>query len=132
WSSTPGTDGTVFSVDAQRYDASGAPLGGNFLVNSYTTGTQWNPSVAHAPAGSFAIAFSGDQPDSPFDVLVRRYTAAGAPVGPEFRVNAATAGLQVYPHIAFDGAANFVVSWADLGQAGDGDGIGLRGRRFRP
>ena len=45
WSSY-GQDGSIYGVFGQRYDSSGAPLGPEFQVNTYTTGTQRDPSVA--------------------------------------------------------------------------------------
>src|SRR5262245_32674681 len=41
-----GQDGSLFGVFGQRYASSGAPLGPEFRVNSYTTNSQYHPSVA--------------------------------------------------------------------------------------
>lgn len=37
-------DGSGYGIFGQRYDASGAPLGPEFRVNTYTTSTQNTPS----------------------------------------------------------------------------------------
>ena len=54
WTSygSSGTDTDLSSIQAQRYDASGTPEGGQFQVNSYTTYYQSEPVVrqnSHPP-----------------------------------------------------------------------------------
>jgi hypothetical protein len=49
----------------------------------------------------------------------------GNPVGPEFRVNTNTSGLQARPAIATDSAGNFVVVW-NSGTTTDYDVFGQR------
>src|SRR5258706_3058094 len=39
-------DGSRFGIFGQRYSSAGAPLGGEFRVNSYTTFSQNYPAVA--------------------------------------------------------------------------------------
>jgi len=46
-----GSDTSGLSVQGQRYDAAGAPIGGAFQVNTYTTGDQQSPSVASDSKG---------------------------------------------------------------------------------
>jgi hypothetical protein len=38
-------DGSDFGVFGQRYATTGTPLGGEFQINTFTTGKQWYPSV---------------------------------------------------------------------------------------
>src|SRR5262249_9194053 len=54
-----GQDGSDYGVFARRYSAAGAPLGGEFLVNSYTNSRQHLPSVAMDAAGDFVVAWTG-------------------------------------------------------------------------
>jgi hypothetical protein len=128
WTSDPGTDGSGYSVNGQRYDANGVPLGANFLINSYTTGDQFSVAVAHAPDGSFVAAFASTQTDAPGNVFAKRYDTGGNPIGGEFQVNTTTADLQGYADIAMDALGNFVVSWNDV--LNDGNGRGVFARRF--
>ncbi len=51
-------DGAGSAIFGQRYDASGNRLGGEFQVNSYTTGGQRIPSVSVSPAGGFVVAWT--------------------------------------------------------------------------
>ncbi|MGL5097314.1 MAG: hypothetical protein ACRDD1_17140, partial [Planctomycetia bacterium] len=53
-----GQDGDSVGVFAQRYDADGARLGGEFQVNAFTTGPHTKPSVAVDADGDFVVAWS--------------------------------------------------------------------------
>jgi hypothetical protein len=55
WQSA-GQDGSSDWVFGQRYDPFGLPAGQEFAINSYTTLTQWLPSVASASDGRFVVA----------------------------------------------------------------------------
>jgi hypothetical protein len=114
WSSGTGQDGDHFGVFGQRYDSGGKPLGGEFRINSYTTGRQGNPDVACASSGDFVVVWDGTgEGDSYFGIFGQRYDSAGRPVGGEFRINTTTegAGRQEDPSVAVDAAGNFVVVW---------------------
>lgn len=50
-----GGDDSVQSVKAQRYDAAGDKLGGEFLVNSTITGSQANPQITTLNSGNFEL-----------------------------------------------------------------------------
>jgi hypothetical protein len=122
-------DASNWGVYAQRFSSTGAPLGSEFRVNTYTTGSQTYPSVAAAPAGDFVIAWGGfGQDGSNKAVVARRFSSTGAPLGPEFRVNSYTPGYQINPTVATDGAGNFVVAWQSNPQ--DGESYGIFGQRY--
>jgi hypothetical protein len=127
WSSVPGTDLSGSSLNGQRYDANGLPRGGEFQVNTYTTGYQFSVGIAHAPDGSFVVAFGSNQNSaSSLDVIAKRYDAGGNPIGSEFLVNDTTTNGQLNPDIAMDAQGNFVVSWSGP----DTVGRGVYARRF--
>ena len=104
-----GRDG--WGVYAQRYDASGVPQGGEFLVNVATSFTQAAPSVAMDDAGNIVIAWMGPGDADGWAVLARRFNAAGEPLTGEFLVNTTTSNNQDYPVVAMDGDGDFVVVW---------------------
>src|SRR5438045_2968739 len=84
-----------YDVYAQRFGASGAPLGGEFRVNATTTDAQRHPAVAADAAGDFVVAWdSGNQDGSLVGVYAQRYSAAGAALGTEFRANTYTSNSQ--------------------------------------
>jgi len=58
-----GTDTSGLVVEAQRYDSSGAPMGGEFQVNSYTGGNQSGGAVAADTQGSFVVVWSSELSD---------------------------------------------------------------------
>jgi hypothetical protein len=109
---------------ARRYAADGSPLGGPFLVNTYTTRAQQLPQAAFDGAGRFVIAwYSNTQDGSGYGVYAQRYAADGARLGGEFRVNSYTTEDQMF--VAADAApeGDFVVTWSSFGQDGSGRGV---------
>jgi hypothetical protein len=128
WSSYA-QDGSGFGVFGQRFASSGAPLGSEFRVNTYTTSNQFNPSVAADPSGNFVVVWSSNGQDGPgLGLFGQRYAGSGAPLGPEFRVNTYTTNTQTLPSVAVDASGNLVVVWRSIGQDGSGDGV--FGQRF--
>jgi hypothetical protein len=122
-------DGSAVGIFGQRYDAGGAPRGGEFQVNTYTTGGQYWPAVVMRPDGGFVVVWSSaDQDGSTGGVFGRRYDAAGLPLGGEFRVNTYTTGVQYRPAVAIDARGDFVVMWSSTGQ--DGSNAGVFGQRY--
>jgi len=120
-------DGSGAGVLAQRYDSTGAVLGTEFVVNSYTTDDQNAGRVAVAADGSFAVVWvderSGLLED---DVYAQIFDSAAVPVGTEYQVNTFTTGAQIAPDIAVDGSG-YVIVWQSIDQV---DEIDVIGRRF--
>ena len=128
WHAT-GEDGSGLGIFGQRYDLTGAPVGGEFRVNTYTTSTQAYPAVATDNGGNFVVVWHSLQQDGSFlGVFGQRYASSGAPLGGEFRVNTYTTSYQQLPDVAMDGAGNFVVAWASDGP--DGSLYGIFGQRY--
>ena len=105
------------------------PLGDEFPINTYTTGSQRSAAVAAHADGRFVVAWrgTGHVLDSAA-VFARRYDASGTPVdAEEFIANAYTTDDQARPQVATlpDGA--FVVVWES---GHDGHRFGVFGRRF--
>jgi hypothetical protein len=121
-------DGSLSGVYAQRFDAAGAPRGGEFRVNTYTTSSQYSPAVASDAGGSFVVAWVSDQDGSSWGVFGQRFDASGTPRGAEFRVNTYTTGYQSTSAIASDASGNFIVSWNSNAQ--DGSLTGVFAQRF--
>jgi hypothetical protein len=130
WNSN-GPDGQDYGVFGQRYAASGAPLGAEFQINTYTTGYQAHPSVARLGFGSeFMVVWTSyGQDGSSAGVFGQRFAGGGSPMGPEFRVNTFTPGHQGDASIDA-GGFTFVVVWSSYGQ--DGSDRGVFGQRYFP
>ncbi|RVU04510.1 hypothetical protein EOE18_12025 [Novosphingobium umbonatum] len=123
-------DANSYGVKAQIYNANGAKVGAEFLVNTSTSHEQTNPSIASLANGNFVIAWcdnSGSLGDSSdWAIKAQIYTMAGAKVGDEFLVNTATNAAQCNPRMASLANGNFVIAWWDYsGQMGDGSDGGL-------
>ena len=121
-------------VLAQRFDATGARIGGEFEVNTITANNQWFPAVAFLPGGGFVVVFgsyvsAGTDTDGQ-SVQARLYDANGAPLGAEFQVNTFTQFSQTFPRVGVDAFGDFVVVWHSVGDLSDGPGNEVRARRY--
>ena len=75
-------DGSFYGIYAQRYDNTGATVGGEFQVNTYTTGSQLAPSATMDTDGNFVVAWqsNGSQDGSSYGIYAQRYSNAILPV----------------------------------------------------
>ena len=131
WGSN-GQDGSSNGIYAQRYDNTGAANGGEFLVNSYTTSSQDNPSVAMDSDGDFVVVWnSNGQDGSGAGIYAQRYDNTGAANGGEFLVNSYTTYAQVESSITMDSDGDFVVAWASSDDQ-DGSFYGIYAQLNQP
>lgn len=124
-------------IYAQRFDAQGVPLGGNFRMNGDSTGArQWSPAVAATPAFATVPAATGRNRCA-FVVLwlderygysgiygtrlfARRFDASGAPLGADFQLNDVPGVTHdVPPQVSIAPNGSFVAVW-------QGDGVHVR------
>jgi hypothetical protein len=117
-----GQDGNGYGIFAQRYTSSGATVGSEFQVNSFTTGVQVLPDVAVADDGSFVVVWQsvGQDTEDAYGIYAQRYDSSGNTVGVEFLVNTTTTDDQLRPSVDMDADGNFVVAWHSY-QNGDAD-----------
>lgn len=152
WDSTPayqfpggpfedgGPDGDGMGIFGQRFSSDGRSLGTEFIVNSYTTDAQRQPSVAMSPNGEFVVVWNSDPGLSPsgeaqdgdgFGVFGQRFNSNGTPIGGEFQVNSYTTSHQYLswhaPSVAMNSNGNFVVVW--YGPGADGQAFDWNGNR---
>jgi hypothetical protein len=112
-----GQSGTGWGIYAQRYNALGLPQGGEFQVNTYTSGDKRYPRAAMNAAGNFVITWSSyGQSRTGWGIYAQRYNALGAPQGSEFQVNTYAGGDTMYSTAAMDTAGGFVIAWRSYGQ----------------
>jgi hypothetical protein len=130
-----GQDRSGYGVFARRYQPTGSPAGGEFQVNTFTTGNQQLPSVAMDAAGEFVIAWQSDgqaSPSSGSDIFAMRFAADGTPRDTqEFQVNQFITSQQTLARVSMDAQGDFVVSWQSYGQDGNTAGYGVYTRRYR-
>ncbi len=126
-----GQDGSSSGVFGQRFASSGAPIGGEFQVNTSSAGSQSSPRVSTNMAGRTVIVWNSDGQDgSGRAILGRLYTDSGVPVTAELQINTFTPLNQGIPDAAIDAAGAFVVVWQSYGQ--DGSGNGVFAQRYDP
>jgi len=116
-----GEDGSGLGIFAQRFASNGAPLGSEFLVNTYTTGSQSRPAIAADVLGCFLIAWNSAD-GSGSGVSTRMYPN-GQATEPEFRVNTYMTGEQGRPTVGLIPEFDLVVAWDSPGQDGSGYGV---------
>jgi hypothetical protein len=104
--------GGLYEIRARRFSSSGAPLGDDFRVNTYTTDCCVYLDVAADRKGGFIVVWDG--PGSG-----RHFGASGAPLGDEFDVN--TYAKWGAPSVTADTTGRFVVAWhrSATGPGGD-------------
>ena len=115
-----GGDTSDWGVVGQRFSSSGARQGEEFVVNSTTSASQRESSVAMQDDGTLMIVWSSlGQDGESWAVAGQRFDAAGTAVGEEFVVNTTTVGHQRHPQVAGAGG-KYLVTW----QSGVLDGSG--------
>ena len=128
WNSN-GQDGSLTGIYGQRYASSGAIMGSEFRINTYTTGNQQFPAITSLSDGGFVVTWqSSNQDGSGFGIYGQRYASNGATVGSEFRINSYVNSSQQSPAITALSDGGFVVTWQSLAQ--DGSGYGIYGQRY--
>jgi len=126
-------DADKLGVYAQRYNLidptpvySVNSLGDKFLVNTYTSNDQKNPTVHLSDDGTFTIVWQSYEQagtGSDYDIYAQRYDANANPIGGEFRVNTHTLDTQQSPSISILDDGTFFIAWSSFGQDGDEEGI---------
>ncbi|MCP4394282.1 MAG: hypothetical protein GY804_08490, partial [Alphaproteobacteria bacterium] len=124
---TYGQDGDGYGVYTQLYDASGNTVGNEFLVNTYITSQQKDPSVAALTGGGFVIAWESRGQDrlteTKYGIYYQMYDASGNTVGSELRANTYTINEQWNPSAAPLSDGGFVITWHSETQDGDLGGV---------
>ena len=122
-------DGSGYGVFGQRYNSAGATIGGEFQVNTYTTGDQYFPSVAMDANGNFVVAWASDGQDGGDDgIYAQRFDGSGNKVGNEYQVNSYTSRNQTHPSVAMNAGGSFVITWSSHIQ--DGSNYGVYGQMY--
>ena len=82
WKSDGNQDGSLAGIFAQRFAANGTKTGSEFLVNTYTSGNQYDPSLTSLADGGFMVTWHSNLQDgSGLGVYAQRYAADGSKTG---------------------------------------------------
>ena len=114
-------------IYGQRYDATGAPVGGEFRVNAFMNYDQSQPQVIALAGGGFVVAWTSDGEDgSSYGVFGQRYDANGIAQGGEFRINPSTYSTQHQPSLAALADGGFVAVYSSYQTGTDYNIVGMR------
>lgn len=129
WTSTNQDNPGDFSVGvfAQRYDANGAVLGDEFLVNTTVTNSQSDASVAGLTDGGFVIVWDDNSIDS---IRLSRFDANGVETISELQVATNLGGSQFEPNITALSNGGYVVTWTSNSSGGDGNSNGVKAQVY--
>jgi len=122
WDSYGQDSANSVGVFGRRFGSSGDPVGGDFLVNSYTIGAQRYPSIAARTDGSFVVSWQAyEQDGDAMGIFARRFDSNGGGLATEFQVNSFTANTQRFPAVGGNPSGDFVVAWQSYGQVAGND-----------
>jgi len=106
-----------YDVFMQRYDATGAPLGGNVRVNTDPAGTtQSSPDVAIDGAGNFTVVWSeNDGHMIGWNLYAQSFDSSGVRLGDIFKVNDGSGGVAYRRYSVLDmhPGGSTVYAWRD-------------------
>mgnify|MGYP003313969503 CR=1 FL=1 len=98
-----------YAIMAQRFDASGTPVGDQIdVVTDYISNHQYQSSTTTLDGGKFVITWYNEG-DS--DIRGQLFNADGSKLNDEFRVNTHTSQTQNYPAVDALADGGFVVTW---------------------
>jgi hypothetical protein len=118
-----------FDIFQQVYTSTGVKVGGETLVNTFTTSDQFSSSVTALAGGWWAVTWAsyGHAADTS-GIYAQIYKSDGSKWGSELHVNTYTPGNQYDPEIAKLDDGDIIVAWESQNQ--DGSGYGIYQQRF--
>jgi 6-phosphogluconolactonase (cycloisomerase 2 family) len=114
---SPATTGVFGRV----FDDDGAPVGGEFQVNTTPIDDYITVGIDADGMGRFVTAWQSSD-----EIRGRRFNGTGTALGAEFQVSSTSSYANFGPKVAADAAGNFVVVWSGPDPS---DG-GVRGQQF--
>ncbi len=126
----PGPADTGRGIFARLFDATATPSSAEFVVNTYTPGTQYTPAVAQSPDGGFAIVWADTTglDGSAHGIFARRFDSVGGATTPAVQANANGFSTQLAPATTIAPNGDAIIAWTSFGA--DGSGSGIVARRF--
>jgi len=130
WSSYYSTAGRSNDIVARRLDATGTPVGDEFIVNVLNEGNQTVPALAMDRQGRFAVVWQG--PGIEEDVFLRMCDPQDMPIADDLLVNLDAEGRQLQPRVAAGGEDLFVIAWESAETVEDGNRTFVHAHLFDP
>jgi hypothetical protein len=122
-SQTPEPEDTSTTIQGRRIGANGAPLAGQFQINSTQTGVaEIYPAVTELADGGFLVVWTAPE------VHGRRFEADFTPVGDDFQINTLTDGSESNTDVVIHEDGRVLVVWQD--QEDNSNVTEIRGRLY--
>jgi len=123
WTSD-GQDTNGLGIFMKVFDATGTALSGDLQVNNYTANNQHYPDVCTLFNKTVAVVWASWQDADRFGVFLRLIDAStGTNLTGDIPVNTYTTNDQGFPAVSTFPDGSFVITWASMGQDGDGYGV---------
>lgn len=114
--------GAGWLIKARIYDAAGAPIGSEFVVNATAGATSVESSVTILASGAFAVAWYESSAEGSGHVI-QLFSASGEGIGSQITVPSGLSGTQVGPKLTALADGGFVLAWtANSSSLSDGSG----------
>ena len=106
------SDPNQSDIYAQIFDPNNTPKENPFLVNTFTTGIQENPSVSFSGSGKYVIVWQSENADgNDYGICGRSYDLNGPQETEEFAINLYIYGKQHKPDVAINYNDLFFSAW---------------------
>ncbi len=128
WISQSGQDGSLHGIFGQILDNDGTKIGSEIQINTYTSLSQYKPSVACNGMDYLVVWQSLGQDGDGYGVYGQFFDSAGAKIGSEFQINSHTTGHQNSARVTAMGGG-FLVAWTS-GDDQDGNDKGVFAKYF--
>lgn len=109
---------SFYYIAAQRFTATGEPIGGEMLLDADISGQSTHPSVVALADGGFAVAWQAAQGSSILDqtdVYTRAYDADGTPRGRSIVAHPPSRDDQYAASIAATDDGGYTLTWSSYG-----------------
>ena len=120
WSDRHGNDGDQMGIGGRFYAAGGTPYGSEFILNTHTAASQFEPHASFSPSGRVFVVWTDAGTDGSAGAVGRLFDRFGNALTNDFLLNEPSTFTQIDPSVSCDRSGNFVVTFVDAsGATGD-------------
>jgi len=114
----------------RRFSSTGAPVGDDFKVDTFSPGSIVDPDVVRGADGRVLVVWEdGEESGDGNEIRGRLYSPTLNPLGDDFRINTLTESSQVQVRAGSYGKYGFLVVWQSAVSGGDDtDSSSIQGR----
>ena len=115
-------------IRAQIFSPTGAAIGSEFVVNTYTGSIEGDPQITSLRDGGFVVVWStsgssGGYDDFSASIRFQQFSANGARVDAEQLANVTTNDAQFDPSVSAAVGGGFLISWTDRSENSPSSGF---------